>query len=245
MQQAIKFSDRLAAKFIEHGSRVWKFPRRIMWGMYAMPFVIALSGVVAALLGKEAYKWFTDEDRFCENGQVLFWFLTFCLSGVMARRLWPQSERFMAVLYVGLCCCLFFLIGEEISWGQRIFGWQTPTDYAAINKQAETNLHNVYGVGRTFKWVYLMIAAYGAIIPLAMWRTAFFRKYRDRLSLVIPHYTLLPYFLLPMVWKLYANLVDPPQRLYFVVEKYSEVMELVLAMGFFLFMVFQLRARRK
>ena len=245
MQQAIRFSDWIAAKFLEQGSRIWKLPRRIMWGMYAMPFVVALSGVVGALLGKEAYKWFTEEDGFCEDGQVVFWFLTLCMSVAMARRLWLDGERFIAGLPVGRCFCVFFLMGEEISWGQHIIGWQTPSDYAALNKLAGTNVHNIYDVGRTFKWVYLMVAAYGAVTPLAIWRSAFLRKYRSRLSLVIPHYTLVPYFLLPMVWKVYANLVDPPKSLYFVVEKYSEVMELVLAMAFFLFMVFQLRTRRK
>jgi hypothetical protein len=216
-----------------------------MWGIYATPFMVALSGLVAALLGKQAYKWFTEEDGFAEDGQVFFWFLTFCLCIAVAQRLWSEGERLMGTMYVGLCCCLFFLMGEEISWGQRLFGWHTPTNYAVINKQAETNIHNIYGVGLTFKWVHLTIAAYGAIPPLVIWRSSLFRRYRQRLSLVIPHYTLLPYFALPMLWRVYANLVDPPRRLYFVVEKYSEVMELVLAIGFFLFMVFQLRTRRK
>ena len=38
--------------------------------------------------------------------------------------------------------CLYFA-GEEVSWGQRIFRWQTPQPWAAINKQDETNIHNV------------------------------------------------------------------------------------------------------
>lgn len=40
---------------------------------------------------------------------------------------------------------LFFVIaaGEEISWGQRIIGWSTPDQLAAINDQNETNFHNI------------------------------------------------------------------------------------------------------
>jgi len=37
------------------------------------------------------------------------------------------------------------------------------------------------------------------------------------------------------------NLWEPPNRRYFVVEEYNEVVELVLAMGLFLFMTFQLK----
>ena len=40
---------------------------------------------------------------------------------------------------------LFFIFGmEEISWGQRIIGWETPSALAQINHQNETNIHNIF-----------------------------------------------------------------------------------------------------
>jgi hypothetical protein len=40
---------------------------------------------------------------------------------------------------------LFFVCaGEEISWGQRLIGWQTPEWLASENAQGETNLHNLW-----------------------------------------------------------------------------------------------------
>ena len=38
--------------------------------------------------------------------------------------------------------CVYFA-GEEISWGQWIFGWETPAALEAVNDQGETNLHNI------------------------------------------------------------------------------------------------------
>ena len=35
------------------------------------------------------------------------------------------------------------LAGEEISWGQHIFHWQTSSEMAKINAQQETNFHNL------------------------------------------------------------------------------------------------------
>lgn len=35
-----------------------------------------------------------------------------------------------------------YFAGEEISWGQHLFGWETPDSFVAINDQQETNLHN-------------------------------------------------------------------------------------------------------
>ena len=32
---------------------------------------------------------------------------------------------------------------EEISWGQHIFRWQTPSFFSNLNHQNETNIHNI------------------------------------------------------------------------------------------------------
>ena len=50
----------------------------------------------------------------------------------------------MAVLYF-LGVGLFYIVcaGEEASWGQRVFGWETPESFAEHNEQGETNLHNL------------------------------------------------------------------------------------------------------
>jgi hypothetical protein len=47
------------------------------------------------------------------------------------------------LFYLLLTLLFFFAFGEEISWGQRIFGWATPATLQAANLQHETNLHNL------------------------------------------------------------------------------------------------------
>lgn len=47
------------------------------------------------------------------------------------------------LVYLGLAAVFFFGAGEEISWGQRIFGFGTPPELSQINKQDEFNLHNL------------------------------------------------------------------------------------------------------
>ncbi len=36
-----------------------------------------------------------------------------------------------------------YIAGEELSWGQQLFNWETPEKIQAINDQNETNLHNI------------------------------------------------------------------------------------------------------
>jgi len=53
-----------------------------------------------------------------------------------------QKKQFivMNLLFAGI---FFFAAGEEISWGQRLFDWQTNEYFTQFNAQNETNLHNL------------------------------------------------------------------------------------------------------
>lgn len=61
------------------------------------------------------------------------------------------------------------------------------------------------------------------------------------LSYLVPPASLAPYFGAMFVWRLYRNLYEPPKRFYFVISEFNEVIELVLALGFAWFVLFQLR----
>ena len=228
-------------KLLSDAAKAWRLPPWAVLVIVLMPFAIAALGASTALLGKDAYKWFTREDGFAESVQVLLYSVSLVLSLVVAVRQWRAGERLIALLFIGLSLALFFMVGEELSWGQRLFGWETTSGLASVNKQEETNLHNIYGVGSTFKWVQMLVGAYGAILPLIVLFRPVPEQYRQVTEAIIPHYSLVLYFLPMFVWRLYRNLLEPPQEFYFVVAEYNEVVELILSFGFLLFLVFQLR----
>jgi hypothetical protein len=233
--------SQVVKKFLADAAEDWHFSPVIVAIICILPFIVAGLGASTALLGKPTYKWFTSEDGFSETLQVIFYSLSLIMALIAAFRFWKSGEKLIGVLYLGLSGALIFMVGEETSWGQRIFGWQTSDSFAAINKQEETNLHNVYGVGSTFKWVQMLVGAYGTIFPLLVWRWNRLQPYRDRLWALVPHYTLIGYFVMLFVWRIYRNLFDPPEDFYFVVSEYNEVLELALALGFFFFLIFQMR----
>jgi len=232
-------------KFLADAAVDWRFSPVTVAIICILPLIVAFLGASTALMGKPAYKLFTGEDGIAETLQVIFYLSSLIMSLIASFRFWRSGEKLIGLLYLGLAGALLFLIGEEISWGQRIFGWETSESLAAVNKQEETNLHNVYGVGSTFKWIQMLVGAYGAILPLLVWQWNRLQPYRSRLWAIIPHYTLIGYFALMFVWRLYRNLLEPPQDFYFVVSEYNEVLELALALGFFMFLVFQMRRLSK
>ena len=50
-----------------------------------------------------------------------------------------------SVALIGALSCLY-IAGEEMSWGQHFFHWNTPEYWAMVNRQEETNLHNTWAI---------------------------------------------------------------------------------------------------
>ncbi|MDZ7360021.1 MAG: hypothetical protein ONB46_04745 [candidate division KSB1 bacterium] len=219
----------------------WKLSPRLVSLIALAPIFIALAGVMTALIGGKIYHFFTAEDRFAENLQVFLWLLAFGLGFVVIKRHWQAGRHVMALLYLCLNAGIFVIIGDEVSWGQRILGLETPAALKTINRQREINIHSLEGMIGTFRALYLIIGAYGTFLPLLFIRPQTFARRRAVISMLVPHYTLVLYFLATLAWRAYVSFWRLPDQYYFVMTKYSEVIELILAMGFFLFMSFQLR----
>lgn len=232
-------------EFVTATAQAWQLSPWIIFLILLTPILIMVIGASSALFGKNVYLLVTGEDGIAENLQVLIYIITFVLALTVTLRYWQAKERFIALLYLILCVGLLFLTGEEISWGQRIFGWGTTGIFAEINQQQETNLHNIEGVHDLFKWVQLLVGAYGVFLPLIVKRWTVSPHFRSLLAAITPPAVLIPYFGAMFLWKLYRNLLTAPGRWEFRFAEYNEVLELVLALGLFLFMIFQLRRNQR
>jgi hypothetical protein len=64
---------------------------------------------------------------------------------LMIRLAIVAPDRNLRLWAIFIALGTFFLLGEEISWGQHYFGWVTTGVFEQINDQGETNLHNTEG----------------------------------------------------------------------------------------------------
>lgn len=107
-------------------------------------FVASGYGIYLAYTDINAFLVFTEEDGMVENLTSLF---LFAASGVCIYRVVQFKKAKQPGLWILTAAVLAFLFffagGEEISWGQRIFGIQSSEFFLEHNKQAETNLHNL------------------------------------------------------------------------------------------------------
>ena len=113
------------------------------------------------------------EDGPIENWSAIFFGISCVGFIVFARRSAHLRENGGWAYFFTLSWALlmFVFVGEEISWGQRIFGIETPAALDAINKQGETNIHNIAFVdsflGGQYRYLSIMMFATGLLFPLA------------------------------------------------------------------------------
>ncbi len=123
---------------------------------------------------------------------------------------------------------LFFGFGEEISWGQRFFGIQSPSFFSENNFQGEINIHNMMVMGVDLnRWIFtyvlvLIFTFYFLITPIMYYKNKFPKTIVNRFSFLIPNYLYSSIFL---ITTLIINLN--------LAEKVSEVWECSFAVTIF------------
>ena len=116
----------------------------------AIIFIAVFSTYLVVFLGEETVLFLCAEDGPFESaGAILFLVasLLFLRCYTLSSGFGPHQGRFQnhgSIFYLLLSIFFFFCFGEEISWGQRIFNWDTPQALKELNAQDETNLHNLW-----------------------------------------------------------------------------------------------------
>ena len=153
----------------------------IAYGMYLRHFV-----------GYDAFQNYVREDGPVEYLTALFLFFSslVCFYRVfhyrkMKKPLWILTWTVLAFLF-------FFAAGEEISWGQRIFGLQSSEFFQQHNKQGETNLHNLTFKGKNLniiifsRLMFLVLFIYFALSRLMVWKIPFIRNLVNKFNVPLP-----------------------------------------------------------
>ena len=105
-------------------------------------FLFVIAGWL--LLEQDTYVyWFEREIGFIElaTPTVLIIAVVYGIKMLKNLKRLPVAWLRIWVVLITLSCVYF--AGEELSWGQQIFGWDTPENIKTLNDQQETNIHNM------------------------------------------------------------------------------------------------------
>lgn len=153
---------------------------------------LVLAIAIAAWDEEFFFNVFAGEDRVVEYGTAIMLFLCSLVLASHALSLARKGRRLQAGLTVLYALLFFFASGEEISWGQRIFGWQPSEFFAENNHQNETNLHNlVVGDVKLAKTLFgsvltTVLLLYLIVLPLTYGRWGWVTRLADVMAVPVP-----------------------------------------------------------
>ncbi|MBD3279951.1 hypothetical protein GF389_00300 [Candidatus Dojkabacteria bacterium] len=182
--------------------------------------------------------------QFGEDGIIEYiQFVLYAISGLFLFVTFLQQlgERryFLVTIFFVLCIGVLFVAMEEISWGQRILGFETPVDLKKKNVQGELTFHNVDLFHRYILHnAYILVAICGLFLiekPKQIYRK-FSKKIVDFVS---PAENLKYYFFVVGSFYIFLQYVYPIEERFsgkgnpLVYPGDQEVFELVLAVAVF------------
>jgi hypothetical protein len=181
---------------------------RRRWSVLLQLLLIALVPVVY-FLAPVTYVRLIDEDNWGEFSTSAAFLIAAALFAICYRAHRASRGRYW---YLLLALAGFFVGMEEISWGQRILGLETPEVLARINLQNETTLHNIDWLNpntvTTYRTLGVLCILLGFLVPLAAARTTRIACLVKRLGVPLPNLYLSPLFLATGYFLGWATLVD-------------------------------------
>lgn len=155
-----------------------------------------------------------DEDGFFENATAILLFIASILFILSTYAIFKVGgSRFYVLLYLLFAFMLFTSSMEEISWGQRIFGIETPEMLKTVNYQGELNIHNLFNP--FFGYIYFGL---GVVMSVGLIATIMFRKNFQEPAILA---------LLPKRRYFYLSIF------FFAIASYSELFEIIEALFLF------------
>jgi hypothetical protein len=209
-------------------SKEWKI------SVYAALVAFALWSIYLYAYNRPLLKWITHEDSISESVSAICYLVAACIFFIE----WIHG-RCRNIFVLGYALLFLVVGGEEISWGQRIIGMQTPDALKELNVQKETNLHNIDGIHQHIRAIgVLVVLTVAVLMPLTDRWIASIRELYSRLSVPIVQLWTLPLTILAL-----SFMVVPRVLLGRNVFSLDEVGELYLSFVFLIFAI-EVRARR-
>lgn len=100
-------------------------------------------------IGRNEARLLTEEDGVIESLAPIFYFFGAGILSCIYFKSKSQNRHYLFklkrnIFFLLLAIFLVVCAGEEISWGQRMFGIESPDFFKKENAQKEINIHNLY-----------------------------------------------------------------------------------------------------
>lgn len=158
----------------------------IVWWLVIPVAMFSFFGTVQFFEDRRLVEGLLGESAPVEIAQATIMAFAFLASVTMLPSAFKTHNKFIIGLSMFTTLGAFYVTGEEISWGQHFFLWQTPNDWMAINDHHETNLHNTSSWLDEKPKVLLEIGMLVGTILLPVYRKYRTNAFVEKYAIVIP-----------------------------------------------------------
>jgi hypothetical protein len=213
--------------------------------IFMMTWVLPIAAILWIAL------WFIDnrlarylvgESGLIENLQFVLLFLSCILFAFAAYKISICTRRNHLILYrniaIAFAILAFVLAMEEISWGQRVIGLETPEFWQALNAQNEINLHNLAFVQKQRFWFVIVAGVIGISSTFVTY--SLFSPLRPK-SYLVPAFALmvasgiLRFISMEMFWVID---IERARKFSYFADRFMEIGELAFALAVFSYALF-------
>ena len=202
--------------------------------VWAVP--LAMSALIVGvyfLVGRRSFKAMSEEGGIFEYGTFVMFLVAAIFAVPVARYLWSQKQRVLGAMYGAFAALLGMVAFEEISWGQMLFGFESPEFFNENNSQSEITLHNMDSIHDAIDPILIVVGLLGAFAwfflgPLSHSPN---RLLKGIYRYFVPSWYLSSYFLLMSI---VTALIKYAKSIYYSVRVYGEASELIFSIGFLL-----------
>jgi hypothetical protein len=197
--------------------------------------VIVLFYSVIILFDAETVSMLGEEDQFFEWLSCIF----FIFASFFFLLTFFKTKN---IFFLLLAIASFICSGEEISWGQRIFGFGTPSALYKINVQREFNLHNIdifnnkdfhgtvkHGLIKLLEINFLFklfTMLFGIILPFCAYHIKFISRLTMKLKVPIPPISIgLFFFISWIIYQFISQCILPQNVPFQLFDSIHEIFE--------------------
>ena len=217
---------------LETSAAEWGITPRLARWLFWIPVFSSLV-IIGLQVNRNIFRLLLQEDGPAEWLSAICFILAGFISIRIAFNRFRTDHPWQAALFIGIAAVMVFAGGEEISWGQRLFGWATPQELSDINDQQETNLHNIGIFLDITNLAMFVTGLYGTVAYVANRNLRYASRWAQGDYLFVPPFILATYFVPILVFRIARITVFTESN--FTLNRLAEWSEMVVAVGILLF----------
>ncbi len=215
---------------------IFSVKTKLKLGIFLFPFCLNLIvTLIIFIVGVESWKKMDTEGGIIEYATSLAYLLGFIFALPIGKLFFNKNKKFLGFFYYLLAGFCLFIGLEELSWGQRFIGIESPEFFENYNSKSELSLHNLVWLESYLYFGFIILGALGGMSWLIVKLIDKKKKMSPFLyRYLFPSWFISSFFLIVFAYFLTLQYISQWE---IIMTPIKECMELTLSLGFLWFIL--------